>query len=404
MSTWTSYIKGDRVLWLLALALALVGTLTVYSASSGLAYGSGRLGTLGMITKHLLLLGPGLAIMFFVSRFDYRYFGSLAKIMLLPVLALLAFTLVAGVNVSNASRWINIPGTSLTFQPSALATIVLVAYLARYLALRSAEELRRWPHQLALILPIALTCALILPANFSTAAIVFGLSLALLFFGGFPLRTLMLLILGAVAAFVLYVVFALSVPGFGGRVETWKNRIVNYESGAREDNYQVNKAKMAIAEGYLTGKGPGKSAIKNFLPQSNSDFIFAVIVEEYGSAGGLFIIALYLILLFRFLVIANKAPTAFGSLLSLGLGAYILLQAFVNLSVAVNLIPVTGQTLPLISAGGSSVWMTCLALGMILSVSRGKVDGHFSAEEEVSASPAPDAQPDATDPVQKLAP
>lgn len=377
-----TYFKGDRVLWLLALLLALGGTITVYSASSGLAFGTERGSTLGMMGKHLLLLIPGLLIMMFITRIDYRYLGSLAKILLLPVILLLVYTLFAGVNISNAARWVRIPGTGYTFQPSALAAVVLVAYLARYLALRSKEELQK-PHWLGLILPIFGVAALVVPANFSTAALIFGLSLIVLILGGYSPKNIVKVLALALLGFSMYLLTALAFPNqVGGRVNTWKNRLLSYESGSAEDNYQVTKAKMAIAQGYLWGKGPGKSAIKNFLPQSNSDFIFAVIVEEYGTLGGLFTIAIYLMLLFRILIIANKAPTAFGSILTLGLGAYILLQAFVNLSVAVNLIPVTGQTLPLVSAGGTSVWVSCLALGMILSVSRGKTDLRLGLEEE----------------------
>ncbi len=362
-------IEGDRSLWVLSILLALIGTLTVYSASSNLAFSQGG-STLGDLAKHSIFLAVGFGIAVAVHRLDYKLFGALAKLLIIPIILLLLYTLLNGVNISNASRWIRLP-FGQTFQTSALASVVLIAYIARYLAVHDKEQLKSFKaNVIPLILPILAVVVLILPANFSTAALIFGVSFLMLYIGGFPIRNLLILAGSGITGLALFLVLVFAFPNISNRVETWKTRIEAYTSGESAENYQVTKAKMAIAEGHIIGKGPGKSVLKNFLPQSNSDFIFAVIVEELGTIGGALIIICYLWILFRVLTIANKAATDFGSLLSLGLGLIILAQALINLSVAVNLIPVTGQTLPLVSKGGTSVWMTCLALGMIQSVSR----------------------------------
>ena len=375
-------IEGDRGLWLLSGLLAVIGTLTVYSASSNLAFNADG-STITDLVKHSAFLFSGFLIALFVHRMNYRLFGTLAKLLIVPVILLLIYTLVNGVNISNAARWIRLP-FGQTFQPSALAAIVLIAYVARYLAVHSKEELQGFrKHFIGLILPILLVVGFILPANFSTAALIFGVSYLLLYIGGYPIRNLMILAGSGIVALALFIALVFSFPNISNRVETWKVRIESFWGGESTENYQVTKAKMAIAEGQVFGKGPGKSVLKNFLPQSNSDFIFAVIAEELGTFGSGLVIVIYMWIIFRILTIANKARSSFGSMLALGLGLIILAQALVNLSVAVNLIPVTGQTLPLVSKGGTSVWMTALALGMILSVSRGK-----SSEENEEESQA----------------
>lgn len=362
-------VEGDRGLWLLSGLLAVIGTLTVYSASSNLAFNQGG-STITDLLKHSAFLFSGFLIAVFVHRMNYRLFGTFAKLLIIPVILLLIYTLVNGVNISNAPRWIRLP-FGQTFQPSALAAIVLIAYVARYLAVHSKEELRGFrKHFIGLILPILLVVGFILPANFSTAALIFGVSYLLLFIGGYPLRNLLILAVSGIIALSLFIALVFTFPEITTRVKTWKVRIESFWGGESAENYQVTKAKMAIAEGQIFGKGPGKAVLKNFLPQSNSDFIFAVIAEELGTFGAGLVIVIYIWIIFRILTIANRARSSFGSMLSLGLGLIILAQALVNLSVAVNLIPVTGQTLPLVSKGGTSVWMTALSLGMILSVSR----------------------------------
>ena len=366
------YIKGDRVLWVVAILLALFSMMPVYSASSNIAFLYGTGDTFSMLSKHAIHLVLGLILMYAAHNIPYRHFAAFSVIMMPIVLVLLLYTMFQGVNVSNASRWIRLPFLGWTFQTSALAAVVLMVYLARALTKTTAEDMKSFKKTfLPVIGPILLVCGLILPSNFSTAALVFAISMMVLFIGGYTLKNLLIILGGGIAGLALFIVIVMAFPNISNRVETWKNRIENYSSDDPEDSYQVHKAKMAIAEGKIIGKGPGKSIQTNFLPQSNSDFIFAVIVEEFGLIGALILVFFYVVFLIRTLMITTKAHTPFGSLIAIGMGLIIIVQAFVNLGVAVNLLPVTGQTLPLISAGGSSIWMTCIAIGIILSVSRG---------------------------------
>jgi cell division protein FtsW len=386
MRTVLSKIEGDKVLWGLVSIMALCSMFPVFSASSNLAF-SNNGSTVLMLLKHAFHISLGLLIMFFIHRIDYRLIGSLSRFMLPLLLILLLYTLFFGVSVSNATRWIRIPGTSQTFQTSALAWVVLPLYLARYLSKAPGWELQSFKHSfVGAILPIVVVCALILPSNFSTAAMLFAGSLLVLFVGGYPLKNLVILMATGAAGLALFVLLIFQFPNLNNRVATWKVRIEAFTSGNAADNFQVNKAKTAIAEGYLTGKGPGKSIQKNFLPQSNSDFIYAIIVEEFGIFGAVATVAFYLVLLVRVLIISTKAATTFGTLASFAVSVGIIMQALVNLAVAVNLFPVTGQTLPLISAGGSSIWVTCAAIGIILSISVGKqsnLDQPLEGESEI---------------------
>ncbi len=380
MSTILQRIQGDRTLWVIAVLLALFSLLPVYSASSNIAFLYGTGNTLGMLTRHGMHLVLGLILMYAAHKIPYRHFGPLSLLLLPFAILLLVYTLFQGHSVANASRWIQIPLLGWTFQTSAFASIVLMVYISRYLSKADPEKLKSLKKSaLPLLGPIFIVCGLILPANFSTAALIFTVSMLLLFIGGYPLKNLFIILGSGLVAFLLFILLVMAFPNISNRVETWKARIEAYSSGNSEENYQVTKAKMAIAEGRVFGKGPGKSIQKNFLPQSNSDFIYAVIVEEFGTFGGVMLVFFYTWLLIRVLVISTRSATKFGMLLAIGTGFVILIQAFVNLGVAVNLLPVTGQTLPLVSAGGSSIWMTCLAIGIILSVSRGKKE---IAEEE----------------------
>lgn len=365
-------IEGDRSLWVIAILLALFSLMPVYSASSNISFLYGTRSTGSMLLSHGGFLLLGILIIYGTHRMNYRHFGALSLVLLPVSVILLVYTLVQGHSVANASRWIVIPFVERTFQPSALAGIVLMLYLARGLTKLKPEKLKRFKSSfLPLLGPVFLICGLILPANFSTAALIFGASMILLFAGGYPLRHLGLISATGVAVLGLFLLLVMAFPGMSNRVDTWQSRVESFWSGESEENYQVTKAKMAIAEGNLLGKGPGKSIQKNFLPQSNSDFIYAVIVEEFGAIGGVLVVFFYVLLLIRTLIIATRAPSRFGSLAAMGAGLIIITQAMVNLGVAVNILPVTGQTLPLISAGGTSVWMTCFALGVILSISRG---------------------------------
>jgi cell division protein FtsW len=274
--------------------------------------------------------------------------------------------------MTNTNRWIKIPVLGFTFQPSTLASTILLIYIVRYFAKIKDEIISFSKTILPLWLPVFTVVVLILPANFSTAAILFTLVLIISFLGGYPKRYLILIVSTGLFVLTLFVLTIKAYPELmPNRIDTWSNRIENFiDSENTESNYQIEKAKIAIATGGIKGLGPGKSVQKNFLPQSSSDFIYAIIIEEFGLIGGFFLVILYVWLLFRVVIVSVKSETVFGSLLAISMGLPIIFQAFINMSVAVELMPITGQTLPLISSGGTSIWMTCLSIGIILSVSR----------------------------------
>ena len=274
---------------------------------------------------------------------------------------------------ANASRWIRIPFVGIGFQTSTLAGLVSMVYVARYLAKNKEKQINFKESFLQLWLPVGAILMLILPANFSTTAIIFAMILMVTFIGGYPLKYLGLILGAGILMLAFFVLIAKAFPdAMPNRVQTWQSRIENFSDADNKEAYQVEKAKIAIATGGPIGVGPGKSVQKNFLPQSSSDFIFAIIIEEYGLVGGVIIATIYFLLLFRIFVVIRKTTTIFGTLLVIGVGCPIIFQAIINMAVATNLFPVTGQTLPLISSGGTSIWMTCFALGMILSVSASK--------------------------------
>ncbi|MCK0110426.1 FtsW/RodA/SpoVE family cell cycle protein [Flavobacteriaceae bacterium S0825] len=367
-------LKGDRLIWAIAALLAIFSFLPVYSAASNLAYISGDGNTFNYFVKHFVHLFLGFAIIYGVHKVPYRYFRGLSMVMIPVVLVLLAATMFqpeTTESLTNAKRWIKVPIVGFTFQPSTLASVVLMVYVARYLSKIKDKTVTFKETILPLWFPVFLVLVLILPANFSTTAIIFTMVIALAFLGGYPVKYLLLILLSGVAAFALFILVAKAFPDvMPNRIDTWASRIENFANGEdTEADYQIEKAKIAIASGYIKGVGPGKSTQKNFLPQSSSDFIFAIIIEEYGLIGGLFLMTLYLLLLFRIVIASHKADTIFGKLLVIGVGIPIVFQALINMAVAVELFPVTGQTLPLISSGGTSIWITCLAIGIILSVS-----------------------------------
>ncbi|WP_298263607.1 FtsW/RodA/SpoVE family cell cycle protein [uncultured Lutibacter sp.] len=368
-------IEGDRAIWALVAILALLSFLPVYSASTNLVYVANNGTTTFHLFKHAFLLSCGFLIIYGVHKIPYRYFSGGSVLMLPLVVALLIFTLTKGTTIggANASRWIQIPIIGVGFQTSTLAGLVLMVYVARYLARNKEKVITFKESFIQLWLPIAITLVFILPANFSTTAIIFSMILVVTFIGGYPIKYLASVVGIGVLVLTLFVLTAKAFPNaMPNRVDTWISRIENFSNKNVEEGYQVEKAKIAIASGGIKGRGPGKSVQKNFLPQSSSDFIFAIIVEEFGLAGALTVILLYFSLLIRFLVAAKKANTIFATLLIIGVGLPIIFQAIINMAVAVNLFPVTGQTLPLISSGGTSIWMTCFAIGIILSVTADK--------------------------------
>ena len=372
---WAS-IKGDRTIWAIIAFLGIFSFLPVYSASTNLVYVVSNGTTTGHLIKHAVLLLLGFFIIYATHRIPYRYFSGLSVIMVPIVLLLLAYTLFQPRNADAimAARWISVPFTSFKFQTSTLAGVILMIYIARYFARNKDKKIEFKESIVPLWLPVAAVLGLIFPANFSTAALLFVMVIMLTFFGNYPIKYIIGIGLAGILAIGLFVITVKAFPDTfkNSRVQTWINRIDNYSDKDSKENYQSHKAQVAVYSGGVMGKGSGKSIQKNFLPQSSSDFIFAIIVEEYGMVGGIVLISLYLLLLFRIVVVANKTETIFGTLAVLGVGIPIIFQAFVNMAVAVGLFPVTGQPLPLISAGGTSIWMTCFAIGIVLSVSAAK--------------------------------
>jgi len=371
-------ISGDRTIWAIVALLAIFSFLPVYSASTNLVGVVGKGTTLGYLLKHAVLLVLGFVIIYATHKIPYRYFSGLSVLMIPVVLVLLIYTLFQGNTISgiNASRWISIPFVGIGFQTSTLASVVVMMYLARYLAKNKEKKIAFKESVIQLWLPIGCIMGLILPANFSTTAIIFSMVLIISFLGGYPLKYIGAIIGMGLLILVLFILTAKAFPDTfkNSRIETWSNRIENFSNPGEEENYQAEKAKLAIASGEIKGKGPGKSIQKNFLPQSSSDFIYAIIVEEFGLIGGIVLLLLFLGLLFRIVIVATKTESIFGTLLVLGVGIPIIFQALINMAVAVGLFPVTGQPLPLISTGGTSIWMTCFAIGIILSVSAVRED------------------------------
>jgi cell division protein FtsW len=369
------HIKGDRTIWAIVAVLAIFSFMPVYSASTNLVYVVGSGSTFGYLIKHMILLIMGFVIIYGVHKIPYRYFSGGSVLMLPVVILLLIYTLSQGTTIggANASRWIRIPFVGVGFQTSTLAGLILMVYVARYLAKNKEKKIEFKESLWQLWLPVGCVLLLILPANFSTTAIIFTMIMMLAIIGGYPFKYISYIVGIGLVSLTLFVLTAKAFPdAMPNRVTTWQSRIESFWNNDGEEGYQINKAKIAIATGGITGKGPGKSVQKNFLPQSSSDFIYAIIVEEYGLVGAFSVVFVYFLLLFRIIIAAKKATTIFASLLVIGVGLPIIFQAMINMAVASNLFPVTGQTLPLISSGGTSIWMTCFALGMILSVSASK--------------------------------
>ncbi|MFD2516493.1 FtsW/RodA/SpoVE family cell cycle protein [Salinimicrobium flavum] len=373
MTDFFSRIKGDKTIWASAGLLAIFSFLPVYSASSNLAYLYGDGSTFHYLVNHFIYLFLGFVIMFFVHKVPYHYFIGLSILVLPVLILLLIYTVSQGTVIegANASRWISLPFLNKTFQTSTLASVVLITYVARYMAKMKDKTFSFKESILPLWVPVALVLGLILPANFSTTAILFAMVLLVVFIGGYPVKYLLGILFTGIIFLSIFMLTAKAFPGlFPNRVDTWISRVENFANDEdTEADYQIEKAKIAIASGGITGVGIGKSVQRNFLPQSSSDFIYAIIVEEMGLIGAFGVMLAYLMLFFRIIIVATKADTVFGKLLAIGVGLPIIFQALVNMAVAVELFPVTGQTLPLISSGGSSIWMTCLALGIVLSVS-----------------------------------
>ncbi len=381
MATLLKNIKGDKVIWAVVILLSIISFLTVYSSTGTLAYKYQGGNTQYYMFKHGLILFMGLVLMYVAHIIKYTYYSRIFQIALYVAVPLLFITLIFGVDLNEAKRVLPLP-FGLTFQTSDLAKITLIIYLARMLSKKQDEIHNFRSAFVPLMAPVLIVTGLIFWDNLSTAALLFTTSLVLIFIG----RVKLTYILGMLAIGLVFLMLGLAVlyalpDGQQGRLGTWKNRVTSFVDGGEGNNYQSEQAKIAIATGGIVGKMPGNSTQRNFLPHPYSDFIYAIIVEEYGLIGGILIVLLYLILLFRAVKIITKAPGTFGSFLTIGVAFSLVFQAMINMGVAVGLLPVTGQPLPLVSMGGTSIWFTSLSIGIILSVGK-EIDKKEEGTEE----------------------
>jgi cell division protein FtsW len=368
------YIKGDRAIWLIMLLLSVFSLLLVYSSIVTLAYRHHDGNTLYYLFRHGFILVCGLGLMYLAHKVKFTYYSKIAQLALYVSIPLLLITLLMGTSINSANRWLTIPVINQTFQTSDLAKIALIMFVARFLAVRQAEIKDFQRGFLPLLVPIFIVCGLILPADLSTSALLFVNCLVLMFVGRVKLQHIGMLVLSGVFALGMVYLVGKAMPGTFGRLDTWISRVETFSSpdqAGMNQSYQSDQSKIAIATGGVLGKMPGKSTQRNFLPHPYSDFIYSIVLEEYGLIGGIVILLLYLVLLFRAIKIGLSCERTFGSLLAIGIGFSLVFQAMVNMAVAVNLVPVTGQTLPMVSMGGTSIWFTCFAVGIILSVSAG---------------------------------
>ncbi len=372
MNSFIRNIKGDKVIWAVVIILSIFSLLTVYSSTGTLAYKTHGGNTEYYMLKHLIILLFGFLLMYLTHLIKFTYFSRIFQIALYIAIPLLILTLIIGYNVNEARRFLPLP-FNLSFQTSDLAKLTLIMYLARQLTKKQNHIKDFKSSFVPMMIPVLIVCILILPSNFSTAAMLFITSLILMYIGRVRLKYLLSFIGIGIVAFVILLAMARIFTDIMPRTTTWNNRITSFfnkENANNDKLYQIEQSKIAIASGGLLGKMPGNSTQRNFLPHPYSDFIFAIIIEEYGLLGGAFIVLLYLILFFRVVKIVIKIPRNFGAFMTIGVGFSLVFQAMVNMAVAVNLIPVTGQTLPLISMGGTSIWFTSIAIGIILSVSK----------------------------------
>ena len=374
LSKITKYFKGDIVIWMIITFLIVISIIAVFTSTGTLAYKYQGGNTWHYMFRHASILFFGFLIVFITHRIPYLFFSKISLILMIISIPLLLVTLLIGASLNEASRWIMVPGLGLSFQTSDLAKFALIMFVARFLA-QHQDNIKDFKTVFRpLILTIGATCLLIFPANFSTSALLFIVTFVLMFVGRVNIKYLAGLIIIGVTLILL--LFAIANSDFGkslkeyGRVGTWINRIENFSNPESKENFQADQSKIAIATGGLTGKGPGKSTQRNFLPHPYSDFIYSIIIEEYGIFGAATIILLYMILLYRATIIVKTVQHRFAAFVAIGLSLSLVFQAFVNMAVAVNLLPVTGQTLPFLSMGGTSIFFTAAAFGVILSVSR----------------------------------
>jgi cell division protein FtsW len=381
------YLKGDRIIWTILFVLSILSLLAVYSSTGTLAYKYHSGNVSYYLIKHIIFLIVGFAIVYLTHMVPYKYYSRMSQLLLIISVPLLLLTMFFGTRINQAARWLTLPGTGLTFQTSDLAKLALIMFVARLLSLKQDTIGSFKEAFIPIVWPVILICGLIMPANLSTAVLLFFVSMVLMFIGRIKFAYIAMLGIGMIAALAILMTIAIN-SDWEGRWETWRNRIVNHPEKNSDSNYQADQSKIAIATGGLLGKGPGNSVQRNFLPHPYSDFIFAIIVEEYGLLGGLFVVLIYLALLYRAGVLVRGSDRTFPAFLAFGLALMLVMQAMVNMAVAVGIIPVTGQTLPQISMGGTSILFTSATFGIILSVSRGiqqnKIDQQNKTEQQNS--------------------
>lgn len=360
--------QGDKYIWLVVIFLSIISMLAVYSSTGSLAfkYQGGNMEY--YVVKQGMMILFGLFLMYMAHKINYTYYSRIAQLLLYVSIPLLAFTLIFGVEINDARRWLTIPVVNVSFQTSDLAKLALILYLARVLAKNQGNIKDFKSGFLPVMLPPMLVCGLIAPSNLSTAAILFATCLLLMFIGRVNMKYIMIMGAAGIVLLSLIIIIALNTS-FHARVDTWASRLSDF-FGDGQEAYQVQQSKIAIANGGVFGVGPGNSTQRNFLPSPYSDFIFAIIIEEYGFIGALVLIVLYLFFLLRCIKLFTKSPGAFGAFLAVGLSFSLVVQALINMAVVVHLLPTTGVTLPMVSMGGTSLWFTSLAIGIILSVSR----------------------------------
>ncbi len=374
----SKYLKGDPIIWTVIIFLSIISILSVYSSIGAMAYKKADGSANILIIRHLGFLFFGFVILYIVHRVPYNLFFSLSDVFVAASVILLTITFFVGVSHNDATRWLQLPGVGIEFQTSDIAKFALIIYIAKVLSQSQNEDSNKTLAFYKIMAAVIIICGLILPSNFSTAFLLFATSLIIMFIGRIPMKILFIFI--GILVFFVVVIFLIASfsPDLMGRSGTWMNRVMNIW-----DNYQANLAKTAISSSGWYGKGPGNSIVRYILPQASSDFIFAIIIEEWGSLVGILVLASYLVLLYRTGVIVKASSRTFPAFLAIGLTVNIVFQALANMAVAVNLVPVTGQPLPLVSWGGTSIVLTFGALGVILSISR-SLDKQKIEDQKVS--------------------
>lgn len=386
MGTFLKSLKGDKVIWMVVILLFIFSILAVYSSTGTLAYKYQGGNTLYYLMKHVIIIFGGFILMYLAHLIKYTYYSRIFQILLYIAIPLLILTLLFGLDLNDAKRSLRLP-FNLTFETSDLAKLTLIIYLARLLT-KKQEVIKDFKSAfIPIMIPVFIICGLILPANLSTSVMLFTTCLVLMFIGRVNFKYIMAMVGIMVVFMTIFILILINLPGERqGRLWTWQSRVENFIDPDEGENYQIMQSKIAIASGGFFGKMPGNSSQRNFLPHPYSDFIFAIIVEEYGLIGGTFLVLLYMILLFRAVKIVTRIPKNFGAFVTIGIAFALVFQALINMGVAVNLLPVTGQPLPLVSMGGTSIWFTCIGLGIILSVSRELQQGEITEENELATA------------------